>query len=82
MDPGHWFHSKSLELVSHHPLYHFTEKRKIGEGAIIANVVCRQTCFFLMGLMSVSFSVAHSDVIGLAALISQAGQESRDEVVT
>ena len=52
--------------------------------------------FFLTGLMSVSLrarrtlpswrgpliiAVAHSDVIGLAALINQAGQGSREEVV-
>ena len=43
--------------------------------------------FFLMGLMSVSLrdpliiAVAHSVVVVLAALISQAGQGAREEMV-
>ena len=73
---GIGFIQKRLQLISHQ------STAKLG--------------FFLMGLMSVSLkargtlpswrdpliiAIAHPDVIGLAALISQAGQGSREEVV-
>ena len=93
---GICFIQMCLKLISHHPLDHFAHERNIGNGPIIANFVRRQTRLLSYGpneclledkgnLPSrkdpIIIAMAHSVVVGLAALISQARQGSREEVV-